>query len=137
MIKGINHITLSVKNIEKSFDFYKNVLGFRALMKNKKGAYFLAGDLWFCLEQDAEVRSEELREYTHIAFTIEQKDFTSFTSKIKDAGVKVFKENMSEGDSFYFVDLDGHKLEIHVGSWKSRLEGYKGMNNAEFQFFEN
>ncbi|MBW4636417.1 MAG: VOC family protein [Iphinoe sp. HA4291-MV1] len=28
MITGINHINLSVKNLEESFQFYKEVLGF-------------------------------------------------------------------------------------------------------------
>ena len=40
MIKGINHITLSVKSLERSFDFYRNTLGFRPLMKNKKALTF-------------------------------------------------------------------------------------------------
>lgn len=137
MIKGINHITLSVQNLERSFNFYLNILGFRPLMKNEKSAYFLAGDLWFCIEEDPKVRTNALPEYTHIAFTVEQKDFIPYTSKIKEAGVNIFKENKSEGDSFYFLDLDGHKLEIHVGSWKSRLEGYKKNPSNGIQFFED
>ncbi|KAB8321112.1 hypothetical protein SD81_006350 [Tolypothrix campylonemoides VB511288] len=49
MITGINHINLSVKDLEESFKFYQEVLGFQPIAKWKKGAYFLAGDLWFCI----------------------------------------------------------------------------------------
>jgi hypothetical protein len=41
------------------------------------------------------------------------------------AGDKIFKESFSEGDSLYFLDPDGHKLEIHVGNWQSRIEAKK------------
>ncbi|MBE8989482.1 VOC family protein [Nostoc sp. LEGE 12450] len=33
MITGINHITLSVRNLEESINFYTNVLAFRLLVK--------------------------------------------------------------------------------------------------------
>jgi catechol 2,3-dioxygenase-like lactoylglutathione lyase family enzyme len=33
MITGLNHITLAVKNIESSFSFYRDVLGFTPLCK--------------------------------------------------------------------------------------------------------
>lgn len=65
MITGINHITLSVRDLDESFQFYSQTLGFKPLMRHSKGAYFLAGELWFCLEADSETRSSELAEYTY------------------------------------------------------------------------
>ncbi len=132
MIDGINHITLSVRSLNESFEFYRDVLGFKPLMKRPKSAYFLAGDLWFCIEEDPAVRSHELPEYTHIAFSVTQENFDFMRRKIVAANVKIFKENKSEGDSVYFVDPNGHKLEIHVGDWKSRLAEYRGQPGTEF-----
>jgi DUF1016 N-terminal domain len=40
-------------------------------------------------------------------------------------GAKVFKYNTSPGQSLYFLDPDDHKLEIHVGNWKSRIDAKK------------
>lgn len=40
MITGINHITLAIKDLNKSFAFYANVLGFKPLVRWDKGAYF-------------------------------------------------------------------------------------------------
>ncbi len=52
MINGINHINIAVSDIEKSFLFYKDILGFKPLCKSEGSAYFLAGDLWFSLDLD-------------------------------------------------------------------------------------
>ncbi len=136
MIKGINHITFSVSNLDRSFDFYRNILGFKPLMKNNKSAYFLAGDLWFCIEEDLKARTETLPDYTHVAFSIDSKDYLHFTENIIKSGVKLFKENKSEGDSLYFLDPDGHKLEIHVGDWQTRMANYKKQNPSSMQFYD-
>ncbi len=136
MITSLNHITLSVRNLSESFAFYREVLGFRPLMKTKKSAYFLAGDLWFCIEEDPAVREKELPEYTHLAFSVEQKNLSLIREKLEKADVRFFKENKSEGDSLYFLDPNGHKLEIHVGDWKSRIEYYKKKNSGEYEFFD-
>ncbi|MEL7226304.1 MAG: VOC family protein, partial [Cyanobacteria bacterium J06576_12] len=51
MITGLNHVTLSVLDLDRSFEFYTQILSFQPLAKWKKGAYLLAGDLWFTLYQ--------------------------------------------------------------------------------------
>lgn len=125
MIKELNHITLAVTNIEKSFSFYRDLLGFKPLVKWARGAYFLIGEseFWFCLNVDEERKPQ--RCYTHYAFTVARKNFEAMKKRLVDAGVISFQENSSPGDSFYFLDPDGHKLEIHTGNAHDRLEAKK------------
>jgi len=121
MITGLNHITLAIRDITESFVFYKEILGFKPLAKWPEGAYFLAGNIWLALQVDPQTRSEPLPEYTHIAFSIKAEDFQKFCQKIKDAKVEIWQENWTEGDSVYFVDPNGHKLEVHASDLNSRL----------------
>ena len=125
MINGINHITISVKSLNESFQFYSNILGFKPLMKTSKIAYFLAGDLWFCLDEDPHTRLEPLKEYTHVAFTVSIGHLNALRKHLEASHVEIWKKNNSEGESIYFLDPNGHKLEVHVGDWKSRLESIR------------
>ena len=129
MLKGINHITVAVSNIEHSFGFYTELLGMKAHAKWEFGAYLSLGSLWFCLSVD-EVKPNA--DYTHIAFDIAECDFPRFVKQLRAAKVKEWKVNKSEGQSLYILDPDGHKLEIHCGSLSSRLasmnaDSYKGL----------
>lgn len=128
MITAVNHITLAVKDIEKSFVFYRDILNFKPLAKWDKGAYFLVkntdGDdsdsgFWFCLNLDVKRIPNPC--YTHYAFTVSSTDFKCMAEKIIAAGAYVFKDNTSPGESLYFLDPDGHKIEIHIGDWRTRI----------------
>lgn len=121
MVSGINHLTLAVRDLERSFDFYTRVVGLEPIVKWAQGAYLLAGDDWICLSLDHETRSGPLPEYTHVAFSVDAEVFAGCARSILEQGATVWKENRSEGDSLYFLDPDGHKLEIHSGNLESRL----------------
>jgi catechol 2,3-dioxygenase-like lactoylglutathione lyase family enzyme len=129
MITGLNHITLAVKNIDISFSFYRDVLGFTPLCKWEGSAYFLVGDpeqpgcLWFCLDRDAGRQKTDCT--THYAFFVSPEDFKAISERIINSGAILFKENTSSGKSLYFLDPDGHKLEIHTGDWKTRIAAKK------------
>lgn len=134
MISGMNHITLACKDIETSFAFYRDVLGLKPLVKWRDGAYFLVGGFWFCLNVDE--KSEANACYTHYAFSVAIEQFEEMSQKIIASGARLFKDNTSPGMSLYFLDPDGHKLEIHVGSWQSRIQAKKedigNWNNVEW-----
>ncbi|MBS0271383.1 MAG: VOC family protein [Proteobacteria bacterium] len=135
MILGLNHINLAVKDLSVSFRFYKEILGFRPLCRWIEGAYFLGGDLWFCLFQDP--KATPGYGYTHLAFSTTAKDFPQIIDRLKEANVKSWKDNSSEGDSFYFLDPDGYQLEIHVGDWRTRLAYKKKIPWDSVEFFED
>lgn len=121
MITGINHVTLSVAELPRSLAFYSEVLGMRPAARWTRGAYLLAGDLWVALLVDPHARSGPLPEYTHLAFTVPQREFDRLAARVRESGATIFKENQSEGDSLYFLDPDGHKLEIHTTDLEARL----------------
>ncbi|MBX9787094.1 MAG: VOC family protein [Alphaproteobacteria bacterium] len=123
MIKGINHITLAVTDINRSFMFYHDIIGLKPICRWDKGAYFLIDDFWFCLNVD-DLRQANLC-YTHYAFSVNENDFESMSLRIIESGAFIFKENTSPGASLYFLDPDDHKLEIHVGDWKARVMAKK------------
>lgn len=135
MITGINHITLSVLDLDKSFNFYTQVLGCKPIARWKLGAYLLAGDLWLCLSLDEQTRLGTLPEYTHIGLNVAAKDFERFSYKIIESGTTIWKQNTSEGLSLYFLDPNGHKLELHAGALKTRIEATKKQPYEEMEFF--
>ena len=56
----------------------------------------------------------------------------TLAERLRQAGVEEWKSNRSEGESLYFLDPDGHQLEIHAGDLASRLAAcrekpYQGM----------
>jgi len=125
IITGVNHITLSVKDVDQSFDFYTKVLGFKPVAKWAKGAYLLAGDIWICLFLDHHTRKSKLPEFTHIAFTVSEQDFKIMSERIKKSGAEIWQENQTEGGSLYFVDPNEHKLEIHASDLDTRVKTLK------------
>jgi catechol 2,3-dioxygenase-like lactoylglutathione lyase family enzyme len=130
MITGMNHITLAVKDINVSFEFYSKIIGLEPLVKWDNGAYFLVDNFWFCLNVDES--REQNPCYTHYAFTVEQENFDLMSKRIIDSGAYIFKDNTSPGNSLYFLDPDKHKLEIYVGNWKSRINSKK-VNNGNWK----
>ncbi len=140
MIEGLNHLTFATSDLERAFRFYRDVLGFRPLAKWARGAYFLAGregaELWCCLSLDPDSRKTPHTDYTHTAFAVSPQNFEEASQKIRDSGAPIWKENKSEGDSLYFLDPDGHKLEIHATSWRERLASTKIKPYDGMVFFE-
>jgi len=123
MIQDINHITLAVTNVRRSFNFYRDVLGFKPIVCWDKGAYFLVGDFWFCVNQEEQLMVG--KSCTHYAFSVSPQHFVMIAERIQAAGATIYKENTSPGESLYFLDPDGHQLEIHVGDWQARIKAKK------------
>lgn len=122
-VRGLNHLTLAVTDLERSVVFYRDVLGCRLRALWSDGAYLEAGSLWLCLAVG--MRGDSQQDYTHYAFDVAAEDFDALAQRVR-LHATIWKNNKSEGASLYFLDPDGHRLELHVGSLASRLAAYQG-----------
>ncbi|WP_095125601.1 glutathione transferase [Pseudomonas sp. Irchel s3a12] len=108
MLTGLNHLTLAVSDLNRSLAFYRDPLR----------------------------SSQPCADYTHYAFSLDAADFSTFVHKLQAANVQEWRDNRSEGASFYFLDPDGHKLEAHVGDLASRLSACRQKPYAGMRFYD-
>ncbi|MFA3915879.1 VOC family protein [Ruegeria hyattellae] len=127
-IRGVNHVTLVCSDLDRSFAWYRDILGAQPQARWAAGAYLELGALWLCLEAGLpDARADD----THLALDCDASCFADLAARIKAASV-LWKENRSEGASLYFLDPDGHKLELHVGDLRTRLAAYESRDDVEF-----
>ena len=81
----------------------------------------MVGEAWVVLIQDESTPERSPAGYTHLAFSVAPEDFDRLAKRIEDSGARIWQENSTEGDSLYFMDPDGHRLEIHASDLESRL----------------
>ncbi|RVT93395.1 VOC family protein [Sphingomonas crocodyli] len=123
-IRGLNHLTLTVADLDRAVDFYRDLLGLALRARWAEGAYLEAGSLWLCLSLDPTATQASRTDYTHYAFDVAPDDFDALATRIR-AAAPIWKDNRSEGASLYFLDPDEHRLELHAGSLASRLAHYR------------
>jgi len=142
MIKGINHITISVSDLEKSLEFYSKVFSAKLLVRGYKVgerlAYFDLNGIWLALNVEDNIRRNEIFEsYTHISFTIDEDDYKSIKDKLKKLNVDLIEgrpRHDDEGKSIYFRDPDGHLFEFHTKTLEDRIDFLK-KNKPSLSFF--
>ncbi|MEC5425725.1 FosM family fosfomycin resistance protein [Virgibacillus sp. C22-A2] len=138
-IKNINHLLFSVSNLETSIQFYQNVFDAKLLVKGKTTAYFDLDGLWLALNLERDIPRKEIHQsYTHLAFSIDEKDFDQIYEKLKRLNVTILKgrpRDEQDKKSIYFTDPDGHKFELHTGSLQDRMNYYK-KEKPHMDFFD-
>jgi len=120
-VTGLNHLTLSVVNLERSIVFYRDLLGFQVRRQTDQSSYLEAGTLWLALVAErAKNFTVSANGYSHIAFTVPEAEFPESKHRLLESGAPCWQKSERE-DSFYFCDPDGHRLEIHSGNLAARL----------------
>ena len=120
MILGLSHMT-----------FWTDIFGAQEVYASgdrtfsvAREKFFLVGDMWICIMEGDPVKE---RDYSHIAFRINDADFDNYVTKINTAGAEIKKDRSrveGEGRSIYFYDFDNHLFELHTGVLETRLQGY-------------
>lgn len=134
-VRGLNHVTLAVTDVQRSVCFYRDRLGFRLRALWTEGAYLEAGPLWLCLSQDDHAAGRPHPDYSHLALDVDADTFSALAGSLAGCA-DLWRDNRSEGDSLYFLDPDGHRLELHVGSLQSRLDHYARTKPDSMQLWD-
>ncbi|EAD9710271.1 FosX/FosE/FosI family fosfomycin resistance thiol transferase [Listeria monocytogenes] len=131
MISGLSHITLIVKDLNKTTAFLQNIFNAEEIYSSgdktfslSKEKFFLIAGLWICIMEGDSLQE---RTYNHIAFQIQSEEVDEYTERIKALGVEMKPERPrveGEGRSIYFYDFDNHLFELHAGTLEERLKRY-------------
>jgi len=131
LIGGLSHITLIVKDLERTSLFLEKIFNAKQVYSSgdntfslSEEKFFLINGLWICIMK-GEPQGE--RTYNHIAFKIQDSEIDEYISRIKDTGAETRPERSrvdGEGRSIYFYDFDNHLFELHTGTLEERLVRY-------------
>lgn len=121
-IQRLNHAVLYVRNVERSVDFYRNVLGFRTVTQFPQAAFLQAADstndhdlgLFEIGEQatDSTAGKAAVGLY-HLAWEVDTLgEFERIGQTLSDAGALVGASNHGTTKSWYAKDPDGIEFEI-------------------------
>lgn len=121
MIKseGVVHFTIPVTNLDRSEEFYTNILGLKKIYRNEHMVFVKSGSDYLVLtlsEQPIAPNVGDKHEIHH-AFRVNGTAFEAAKDFLATRGVRVFKEEdrrkgVFRGRSAYFHDPDRNVIEI-------------------------
>jgi catechol 2,3-dioxygenase len=119
-LEGIDHVALAVRDVEKSANWYGDVLGFE-----RRYEEMWDGIPTFIAKGDTAIALFPLRNsdsisaprtggigMLHLAFRANMENFLGAQQELKKRGIKFEFQDHEISHSIYFRDPDGNKLEI-------------------------
>ena len=119
-IQHIDHIALAVRDVEKSTQWYCDVLGmehrYQGLWDGVPAMLFL-GDTGIALfptrtDDPKPAPGSDTIAMMHFAFRVDRENFAAAQTHLNDVGIPFEFQDHDISHSIYFDDPDGHQLEI-------------------------
>ncbi len=120
-IKLIDHVALTVKNVERSVAWYRDVLGLERRYEEVWGhvpAMMFAGETGIALFQSEKSDPNPGPEHVntivmrHLAFQVDRRNFDRAQVEFSARGIPFTFEDHDISHSIYFHDLDGYEIEL-------------------------
>ena len=120
-LEGIDHVALSVRDVERSAQWYMDVLGFEPRYEglwNGIPTFIAKGTTAIALFPARNHDSKKTPAHAasmdmlHLAFRADRKNFLAAQRELKERGITFEFQDHEISHSIYFRDPDGHELEI-------------------------
>jgi catechol 2,3-dioxygenase len=119
-LQGIDHVAIAVRDVERSVTWYRDVLGFerrhQEVWGNNPAVVGIATTsiALFPVEgtQPKPSPGRDTLAMRHIAFRADRTNFDSARHELHKRGISFQSEHHGISESIYFLDPDGHEIEI-------------------------
>lgn len=114
VIESINHIGITVSDLNASIEFYKDLFDFEVTDKSTQGhAYLKMGDIVLSLFEVTGYKNQADSK-SRISFYVDEEDFDDALDELEDSGIEIVHgpENIRNGKSVVFLDPDRNQIEL-------------------------
>jgi len=120
VLRRIDHVALTVRDVERSIAWYRDVFGLERRHEETWGDYpvmMFAGDTALALFQArGPIQDAPDHESTaimrHLAFQVDHSNFMKAQETLRSLGIAFSFEDHSISQSIYLRDPDGYELEL-------------------------
>ena len=115
VIESVNHISLTVSDLEKSVEFYREMFDFETVEKysTENQRFMRMGEILISLNQMNNFKSSESSKPI-VSFYVDEEDFEDAVDELNEIGIDIVygPENIRNGKTIVFVDPDNNKIEL-------------------------
>jgi catechol 2,3-dioxygenase-like lactoylglutathione lyase family enzyme len=115
VIESINHIGISVSNLEESVKFYRELFDFDLIDKASGPglAFMRVADISIGLYKAPGFKKSEGSKH-RIAFYVDEEDFEDAIDELNEREIEIVfgPENIRKGKTVVFLDPDGIQIEL-------------------------
>jgi catechol 2,3-dioxygenase-like lactoylglutathione lyase family enzyme len=108
--RGLNHVTVNVPDVNKSRDFYQQLLGLTVLQQDKDGC-----DLSISTSFLGIYASQEKAGLDHFCIGIDRFDLQATKQKLASMSIKA---SIEYGNQLYFRDPDGIRVQFSSSDYR-------------------
>lgn len=115
VIEGFNYTGITVSDIERSIEFYRDILDFDYLdrVSDEEKAFMSMGDIIIALIRSEGYRAED-SSASRVSFYVDEEDFDDIIDDMEETGLAIASGPDEKGDIQFIIitDPDNNKIEI-------------------------